>query len=368
MEERQPELGGVWKRVVVVGGGVAGSLIAKTLQFNADVTLIDPKDYFEIPYASLRSKVEPAFAERSVIYHKDYLTNGRLIVGKAISISNSQVLTSEGHQISYDYLVVATGHSGSFPRTRRERLTEFRTEHEEIRSADSILIVGGGHVGVELAAEIAFDFPQKKVTLIHEGSRLMEFIGAKAADKALQWLKSRRVEVMLRQSIDLDNLSEESKTFETSSGERIRADRLFVCTGKPPASDWLKETFLKDSIDRFENVKVDENLRVKGYKNVFAVGDITDVKEIKQGYFAQQQALVAAKNLKVLMEGGQERKMAIYKARPGKIIVSLGRQDAVAQFQYSTWIGLVPGMIKSKDLFVWKTRKKLGLDPRIVDH
>lgn len=42
MEEKPPELVGVWKRVVVVGGGVAGSLISKSLQFHADVTLIDP--------------------------------------------------------------------------------------------------------------------------------------------------------------------------------------------------------------------------------------------------------------------------------------------------------------------------------------
>lgn len=42
MEEQSSELGGVWKRVVVIGGGVAGSLIAKSLQFHADVTLIDP--------------------------------------------------------------------------------------------------------------------------------------------------------------------------------------------------------------------------------------------------------------------------------------------------------------------------------------
>lgn len=30
------------KRVVVLGGGMAGSLVAKTLQYSADVTLIDP--------------------------------------------------------------------------------------------------------------------------------------------------------------------------------------------------------------------------------------------------------------------------------------------------------------------------------------
>ena len=39
--ERQQELGGERRRVVVVGGGVAGSLVAKSLQFHGDVTLID---------------------------------------------------------------------------------------------------------------------------------------------------------------------------------------------------------------------------------------------------------------------------------------------------------------------------------------
>ncbi|KAK6141912.1 hypothetical protein DH2020_024343 [Rehmannia glutinosa] len=316
MEEKPPELGGVWKRVVVVGGGVAGSLIAKSLQFHADVTLIDPKEYFEIPWASLRSMVEPTFAERSIIYHKDYLTNGRLVVSKAINISNSQVLIAEGRHIIFDYLVIATGHNDSFPKTRSERLKEYQAEHEQIKSADSILIVGGGPTGVELAAEIAFDFRNKKVTLVHEGSRLLEFIGPKAADKTLEWLKSKNVEVKLRQSVDLNNCSEGSNTY--------------------------------NSIDSFGKLKVDENLRVKGYKNIFAIGDITDVK--------------------LLLTGGKENKMASYKPHSPKVIVSLGRQDAVAQFPLTTLIGLVPGLIKSKDLFVGKTRKQLGLDPKIVDY
>lgn len=84
------------------------------------------KEYFEIPWASLRSMVEPSFAERSVIYHKDYLKNGRLVVSKAISISNSQVLTAEGRQFTYEYLVIATGHNDSFPKTRSDRLTEYK--------------------------------------------------------------------------------------------------------------------------------------------------------------------------------------------------------------------------------------------------
>ncbi|KAL6511061.1 hypothetical protein OROGR_022185 [Orobanche gracilis] len=363
--DKPPELFGVWKRLVVVGGGVAGSLIAKSLQFHADVTLIDPKEYFEIPWASLRSMVEPSFAERSIMYHKDYLTNGRLITSKAIDISNSQVLTASGHQIVYDYLVIATGHDDSFPETRSGRLQEYRAENEKIKAANSILIIGGGPVGVELAAEISVDFPSKKVILVHEGSRLLEFVGPKAAEKALEWLKLKRVEVKLRQSVDLNNCSEGTKTYVTSSGESFKADCVFVCTGKPIGSAWLTCTVLKDSIDDFGRLKVDENMRVKGYKNVFAIGDITDVKEIKQGYLAQKHALIAAKNLKLLTTGRKETKMAIYKPHSPKVIVSLGRQDAVAQFPLTTLIGLVPGLIKSKDLYVGKTRKQLGLDPRV---
>ncbi|KAK2969125.1 hypothetical protein RJ640_017240 [Escallonia rubra] len=354
------------KKVVVIGGGVAGSLIAKSLQFNSDLTLIDPKEYYEIPWANLRAMVEPSFAERSLIHHKDYLSNGRLMFSGAINISNSEVLTADGHSVAYDYLVIATGHNDPIPRTKTERLKQYQAENEKIKSASSILIVGGGPTGVELAGEIAFDFPEKRVTLVHNGPRLLEFLGPKASNKTLNWLKSRKVEVKLDQRVNLKDISEGNKTYLTSAGETIKADCHFLCTGKPLGSAWLRETVLKDSLDDFGMLKVDENLRVKGRRNIFAIGDITDVKEIKQGYLAQKHALVAAKNIKLLLSGGNESKMATYETSSIKAIVSLGRQDAVAQFPFTTMIGLIPGLIKSKDLFVGKTRKTMGLDPHIV--
>lgn len=87
---------------------------------------MDRKDYFEMPWASLRGMVEPTFAERSVIHHKDYLTNGRLVVSKAIDITKSEVLTAEGRLLAYDYLVIATGHYDPLPKTRNERLAEYQ--------------------------------------------------------------------------------------------------------------------------------------------------------------------------------------------------------------------------------------------------
>lgn len=149
-------------------------------------------------------------------------------------------------------------------------------EHEKIKSANSILIVGGGPTGVELAGEIAVDFPDKKVTLVHRGTRLLDFISEKAGKKALNWLISKKVEVVLGQSVvNLDDVSD--GIYRTSCGETISADCHFKCIGKPIASSWLQKTMLGSSLDSHGRLMVDANLRVEGFHKVFGIGDITDI-------------------------------------------------------------------------------------------
>ncbi|PON84384.1 FAD/NAD(P)-binding domain containing protein [Trema orientale] len=351
------------KRVVVVGGGVAGSFLARSLQFSAHVVLMDQKEYFEITWGSLRAMVEPSFAGRMVINHSDYLSNVQIVASTAANVTDSEVFTADGQSFAYDYLVIATGHNDSFPRTRPERLSHYEAEFEKIKSASSILIVGGGPTGVELAGEIAVDFPEKKLTIVHRGTRLLEFVGSKASQKTLDWLISKKVEVLLDQSVNLDGITD--GVYQTSKGETITADCHFLCTGKPVGSSWLTETTLKDSLDTRGRLMVDEHLRVRGHNNVFGIGDITDIKEMKQGYIAQQHAQVAAKNLKLLLKGGKESKLAKYKSSFEVALISLGRKEGVAQFPLVTISGCIPGKIKSGDLFVGKTRKELGLKPDI---
>src|SRR5437879_4273289 len=61
-------------RVVIAGGGLAGHRIAYALQWETDVTLIDPKDYFEVPMAVPRMLVEPGRAWDAIIPYADFLT------------------------------------------------------------------------------------------------------------------------------------------------------------------------------------------------------------------------------------------------------------------------------------------------------
>jgi NADH dehydrogenase FAD-containing subunit len=150
------------------------------------------------------------------------------------------------------------------------------TDNGKIESSESVMIIGGGPTGVELAAEIAVDYPGKKVTLIHRGPRLLEFIGEKASEKCLDWLTSKKVDVLLQQSVDLGSLSDTEKVYKTSGGETIIADCHFVCITRP-LSSWLHDTILKESLDSKGRVMVEKDLRVKGYNNIFAIGDITDI-------------------------------------------------------------------------------------------
>lgn len=90
------------------------------------------------------------------------------------------------------------------------------------------------------------------------------------------------------------------------------------------------------------------------------------LQELKQGYLAQQHALVVGKNVRMLIEGRKkESEMAKHKAGAALAIVSLGRREAVSQIMCVSMVGHIPGMLKSGDLFVGKTRKQLGLKSNI---
>ena len=70
--------------------------------------------------------VEPSFARRSLINHVEYLPKAHVVATTAVDLTDSEVLTTEGRMVAYDYLVIATGHMGDGPSTKAEKLNYYQ--------------------------------------------------------------------------------------------------------------------------------------------------------------------------------------------------------------------------------------------------
>eukprot|EP00270_Netrium_digitus_P011535 TRINITY_DN3678_c0_g1_i1.p1 TRINITY_DN3678_c0_g1~~TRINITY_DN3678_c0_g1_i1.p1 ORF type:complete len:354 (+),score=58.80 TRINITY_DN3678_c0_g1_i1:359-1420(+) len=350
------------QKIVIAGGGVAGSLAAKLLERDAEVTVVTSTDYLELPYPTLRALVEPSLAKSIVIPYSSFLTEAKVVVGKIVGATNTEIVLESGETIQFDFLVIATGSKPWLPLRWEERIEYFEAEYRKIQSAQSFLVIGGGPVGVEFAGEIATDFPDKSVTLLTGGDRLIDFLGPKASDRALKFLKSKNVEVIFKDKLEVDpSLHGTKGVFKTKNGKEISADYLFIATGRTPDTSWLAGNF-SEVIDQ-GRVKVDSNLRVEGYSNIFAIGDITNIKEMKQGYLATAHAHVAVVNIKKLLksEHAPAKSLKKYSSGAAIAIVALGRHNAVGQFPFGTFTGYLPSNIKNGSFLIKKARAEYGL-------
>lgn len=85
------------------------------------------KEYFEMPWAALRSMCDPSFAKRSIFSHSEYLPHGNVITSAATTITDTEVVTAKGNKVPYDFAVIATGHSENGAYTKDEKFSQYQT-------------------------------------------------------------------------------------------------------------------------------------------------------------------------------------------------------------------------------------------------
>lgn len=300
--------------VVVIGGGYAGVRLAKRLDGLARVTLVDRKEVFFHRVASLRAGIRPEWTHTPFIPYDRLLGNGRVVAGKCVRIDTAerQVVLATGERLPYDVVVIATGadypEPARFSGTTIEEAAKSFAEHQRnVATAEHVLVVGGGPGGVELSAEIRLARPDARVTLAHSGPALLDSTGStRPGRKALAWLESHGVEVRLDAFMSPGN---DFGTYRDARGDIIEADLSFWATGTTPNTLWLRLAGHGDWLNRDGHVKVDRTLRVEGKLDVFAVGDVNDVSELKITPAALAQADIAAHNIRAyLQSSGKHRK------------------------------------------------------------
>jgi NADH dehydrogenase FAD-containing subunit len=345
--------------VVVVGGGYGGITAAKTLDDVADVTLVDPTEAFVHNIAAWRALVEPEWLDRIFLPYEHLLANGRFVRDRAVAVDGRRVTLASGDVLEPDYLVLATGSSYPFPAKTEEpdvasARARFRGAHEALLAAERVLIVGAGPAGLELAGEIKAFYPAKRVTI----ADIAEDILTGPYDQALRDELRRQLDEMgieLHLGRALTRLPStppatlENVRIAVEDGTELVADVWFRAFGVRPHSEYLDGGSLAGRRDEAGYVRVDDELRVVGESNVFAVGDVSDADRDMAGIASRQAALVAA-NIRVLITG--EGELAEWETMPPMIAIPLG-PDGGAGFLGDGVAGAATiSELKGRDMFI----------------
>jgi len=285
------------KNVVVIGGGCAGACVAFHLdndeQERFHVTIIDPKNYFEDPTTQPMLMCDPGTVEEgrfanSIAPYNKVVAKGKHVCGFVQSISTTHVeVGNERTVVPFDYLIMAMGSSYAsnikvVNPTIEYRWKQHQAELISMKNAATILVIGGGVVGCEVAGNAADRLhkvngcEKKKVILVHAGSHLLP--RSKGHKYIYDYLVSLGVEIHLNQRIvEFDDMLQ---TYTSSSGEVFSAGKVYTCTGPRANTEALKDaqtdSVIQSAVDEKGFVKVDDHLRLHGAPNIFAVGDIVE--------------------------------------------------------------------------------------------
>jgi NADH dehydrogenase len=358
MSEREARGG-----TVIVGGGFAGSYVARILG-KRGATIVSPENsmlFTPLLPEAASGTLEPRHV---VVPLRVMCPHSDVLLGRATELDfagrHVEVDTLEGHlTLSYGELVVALGsisralpipglaeHALGFKNLadaiylrnhvlqRLDAADAASTEDHREREL-TFVFVGAGYAGVEALAELSDlvrdalryypslrQAPQRWV-LVDAASKILPEIPAPLGEYAAEQLTKRGVEIRVGTTLE----SVEQHAAQLSTGERFLTHTV-VWTAGVKANPMLASFGLP--LDERGRVKVDDHLRVEGLEHVWALGDCAAVPNLATpgdvdpptSQHALRQARRLAKNL-----AGEQRP---YRYRMLGQVATLGRYKGIA--------------------------------------
>ncbi|KAF2138332.1 uncharacterized protein K452DRAFT_234319 [Aplosporella prunicola CBS 121167] len=318
-------------RVVVVGGAYAGMAAVLGLLDGIDggrgrrprrrveITLLDERDGFFHSVGSPLAHVARAAVQGSWLPHRDIARlqrkEVRILHGaiKRVTPSTRTIAyidnDNDGQEarLEYDYLVLATGLKRAWPIVPRatafkDYVLDANKHIAGIATAANatVVVVGGGAVGIEFAAEIKQHHPHNRVVLIHSRQSLLsnEPLPQEFKDRAAQLLRAEGVELVLGQRATMaksaDGVTATSTTVTLTDGRSIVAGAVFDAVSRfTPNTSFLP----REAVDAEGYVFVDERMALTSSPRHFAAGDICHWSGIKRAGPALVMGQVAASNI-----------------------------------------------------------------------
>ncbi|QVV67829.1 NAD(P)/FAD-dependent oxidoreductase [Synechococcus sp. LA31] len=311
--------------VVIVGAGFAGLKAAQTFAGKTvRVTLIDKRNFnlfqpmlYQVA-SGLVSQTDVASPLRIMI---GKAPNVQILMGEVVDIdANAKEVVFNDRRLRYDHLILATGATSSFfghdewaqyatPMKSledaygiRKRVLGALEEAEQTPDLDkrrllqSVVVVGGGPTGCELAASLndlmrhtlERDFKQIdpthcKVTLVDPGDRVLRAMDPQLSQAAGDHLKRCGVELLLGGRVK--TIEEGKLTVTTSDGE-VTLEAQTICWTAGVAASPLGK-LLADrtgcNTDRGGRIPVEPDFSIPGHPEIRVLGDLCSYTHTKDG-------------------------------------------------------------------------------------
>jgi len=365
-------------RVVIVGAGFGGLEAAKKLACkDVFVTVIDRTNHHlfqPLLYQVATAALSPADIAAPIRAVLSKCKNIEVILAevRSVDVDARKMKMSDGAELDYDFLVLATGARHSYfghdeweklapglksledaIEVRRRLLMAFEyaeriTDEATRRAAMTFVIIGGGPTGVEMAGAIAeiarhtlakdfchIDPSQARVILVEGDPRLLAAFPEDLSASALKQLVDLGVEVRTgARATDL-----------TETGVQV-GDEFIPCRVKIWAAgnnaSFVGKT-LGVPIDRVGRVMVNDDLTIPGHPEVQVIGDLANFSH-QTGQplpgvspVAMQQGRLAARNILAMIDGHKPQRF--YYWDKGNM-ATIGRHKAVADLKLVHLSGL----------------------------
>ena len=369
-------------RVVVIGAGFAGLAVCESLTKAAaevEIVLVDRHNYntfqpllYQVATAGLNPGdiAYPIRAytrlRREVRFRQDEVCS--------VDFDAHSVSFAEGPALSYDYVVLAAGAGTTYfgVAGAREHAKAIYTMEDAIAVRDmalaslerasshgaqdgdlTVVVVGGGPTGVEMAGALAdlrkmefdtryaeLDPSLSRIVLVEQQDRLLGAFHPRLGAYARRVLQRRGVEVRCPESVKEVG----ADRVVLGSGETVRCQLVIWAAGVGPCPLAKALELPKDR----GRVEVGDDLRVVGFDDVFAVGDMAAARSNGERTLLPQLAQPAIQEghlvgdqIRRLLSGEQTKP---FRYRDKGIMATIGRRAAVAE---------LPGGIRLRGTIAW---------------